>query len=170
MNSSPGFDVDRHFYMVSLSTTRLTPSGDANFFDQSLTGRGPPSSLHWRNSGTGNGREDVYLVVIGMLCPPRVVVRCFRIPLWRKVQRHTICSDSIQSLSAKYLLWKTRTSWSKRVPSFLFRLPSFSTAPFYAVTYRTICEAAFDPSSTFFLFLQNLLFVTFRTFFWCCRS
>ena len=48
------------FYMVSLFTTSLTPSGDANFFHQPLPGRGPPCSLHWWNSGTGSRRWGEY--------------------------------------------------------------------------------------------------------------
>ena len=42
------------FYSAYLSTTNLIPSGDVNFFHQSLTSRGTSSSLHWRNSGFGN--------------------------------------------------------------------------------------------------------------------
>ena len=38
---------------------RLLP-GVQNFSPQSLTGRWPTRSLHWRNSGTGNGRKRVY--------------------------------------------------------------------------------------------------------------
>ena len=34
--------------------------GMQNFFHQSLTSRGPPHFLHWRNSGADNGRESVY--------------------------------------------------------------------------------------------------------------
>ena len=32
-----------------------------NFFHRSLAGHGPSSSLHWRNSGAGNGRERVHI-------------------------------------------------------------------------------------------------------------
>ena len=39
----------------------------------------------------------------------------FQLPLWPRVQTHTICSGFIKSRSVKYLLWKERTSWSKRV-------------------------------------------------------
>ena len=93
LNSSLRFDVDRHFlYGFSFH--------------------------HELDSFQGN--EGVYLLVIEILCPPQMVVRCFRIPLWRKVQRQTICSNSIQSRSAKYLLWPARTSGANVFGHFLF--------------------------------------------------
>ena len=50
-NSSPLSLWIAIFYIISTSTTSSTPSGNANFFHQSLAGRGLMSSLHWRNFG-----------------------------------------------------------------------------------------------------------------------
>ena len=67
----------------------------------------------------------------------RVVVRCFRLPL-----NHLLfCllrfyKVLVISRSEKYLLWNARTSWSKRVRSFLIRLFSFLTDPF--IVARTV--------------------------------
>ena len=158
------FCVYRHFYMVSLSTTSFTPSRDAHFFPQSRTGRGPPSSLHWRNFGAGNGREGVYLLVIWVLCStPRVAVRYFRVPLWRKVQRQTICSDSIQFWSAKYLLWKAGTSGVNVLGHFLFVYFLFFKASFM-LTHFLLAPFLIFPVH-FFCFCNTCIFVKFRTSF-----
>ena len=56
--------------------------------------------------------------------------------------------------SEKYLLWKARTSWSKRVRLFLIRLLSFLTDPFMlarTVLFMTpllIFQAHFSVSAT----------------------
>ena len=120
LNSSPCFGVDRHFYKISPSTTSWTTSEDANFYHQSLTGRKRSSSLHWRNFGVGNGRERVYTCwSSGCYIHPGWSSDVFE-PLWRKVQRQAICSDSLQSRNAKYLLWKARTSGANLFGHFLF--------------------------------------------------
>ena len=55
-----------------------------------------------------------------------------------QVQRQTVCSDSIQSLSAKYLLWKARTS---------------------GANVYIFIGAAFDLPSTFLCFCNTCLFI-----------
>ena len=151
--------------MVSLSTMSLTPFGDANFFPQSLMGRGLPSSFHWRNSGAGNERERVYTLVIGVLCPLPVVVRCLRIQLWRKVQRQTICSDSTQSRSAKYLFCKARTSGANVFDLMFFVYFLFLKAPFMLSLTVHFYWHRFCLPSTFFCFCNTCSFVTCRTSF-----
>ena len=86
------------------------------------------------------------------------------LPLWEKVQRQTICSDSIQARGEKYLLWKARTSEGKRVRSSIFSLFSFFNSPFlcWHVPYIFYCATS-DLPTTFFCFCNTCLFVTFRT-------
>ena len=130
-----------------------------NFFHQSLTDRRPPSSLHWQNFGADNGKERVYTRwSLGCYVQPRGVVRFFPLLLDHLLRFHTIPKCGVPFVTGTYF-------WSKRVRSFLFRLFSF-LSPFYAVTCRTIFnDAAFDLPSTFFLFCNTCLFVTFRTSF-----
>ena len=73
-------------------------------------------------------RGRVYLLFLGLLCPPRVVVRCFRV-----FTAMTKGSDPIQSRSATYLLCKTRTSGANvfglvLFVCFLFLKASFTLA------------------------------------------
>ena len=81
-------------------------------------------------------------------------------------QKQTIRFDFIQFWSAKSLLWKARTSWSKRVWSFLTRLFSHFKSLFYGGTYRTFLLIF---PAHFFLFLQHVFTRNIPDFFWCCR-
>ena len=163
-NSSPRLGVDRQLLYGVYFYHELDSFRDVNFRPPISDGREPLSSLHCRNSGAGNGRDGVYLVVIGVLCPPRVDVRCFPIQLWRKIQRQTICSDSIQFRNAKYLLRKARTSGAN-VSNHLFFVYFFHS-PFlcWHIPYIFI-GAAYDLPIRFFYFCNTCLFVTFRTSF-----
>ena len=150
------------FIWFILTTPSLAPSRDANFFRHSRTDSSRPSSLNWRNSEASNRRGGEYTSWWSFIWnAPR---------LWPDVvvtfMTETICSDSIKSRSEKYLLWKARTSWSKRIRSFLIRLFSFLTAPFMLARTVRFYDAAFDLPNTFFLFLQH---VFIPKFVWRCR-
>ena len=114
-------------------------------------------------------RGRVYLLVSSLGCPLGWPPDVFGyLPPWRKVQRQTICSDSIQSRSAKYLLWKARASRSKRVRSFLICLFLFLEASLMLARTVHFYGAAFDLPRTFFLFLQHVFIRNIPNFFCCC--
>ena len=111
-------------YVFFLSTTRLTPSWDTNFFRQFRMDSGHPSSLRWLLSRAGNSRgESVPAGPFSLECSPgwsSDVLVSVRPSDFCLLQFHKIL---VISRSEKYILWNARTSWSKRVRSFLICLP-----------------------------------------------
>ena len=135
----------------------------------------------WRNSGAGNGRESVYLLIFGVLCPPQVVVRCFRIftaiaegsktSLGRAKARTRLglapsfkdrpSVPIIYNLEVRStFLWKARTSAANVFGHFLFLNFAFLKPLLcWHVPYIFI-GVAFDLPSTFFPFLQHVFSLT----------
>ena len=115
-------------------------------------------------------RGSVYLVLSFPWIIHPVITRCFRYRYGQISMRDDllfVCSGFINSWllirNEKYLLWNTRTSWSKRVRSFLILLYPFLNRPFYPDTYRTSLWTVIDfPSTFFFYFYNTCLFLTFR--------
>ena len=149
--------------MVSLSTTSLTSSVDANFLHQSLAGRGPPSSLHWRNSGVGNGRERLYTYWSS---------GCYVHPGWSSdvfgyryggmfKNRPSLpipCNPEVRSTFCE----RHALPGANVFGHFLFVYFLFLIAPFMLARTVHFYGPAFDLPSTFFYFCNTCLFVTFR--------
>ena len=152
LNSSPCFAVGRHFLyrfyfhheLGSFRGCKFLPpmSGGSRTYELS-----PLAKLRgwWRNLRRWYRYSFLGCPFGG---PPDVFGYSL---LWRKVQRQVICSDSIQSRSATYLLCKTRTSGANAFGHFLFVYFLFLKASlFYTGTYRTFfIGTAFDLPSTF---------------------
>ena len=161
-NSNSRFGVDRHFYMVSPSTHELGSFRDANFVPKSRTDSGRPSSLHWRNFGTDNRRERV---TFSVFCPPggrQMLSDTIRPSAFCLLRFHKI---TVPSRSEQYLLWKTRTSWSKRVRPFLLLFPVFKADHFTQTRTVRFYGTALIFQVNFFCFCNTRLFVTSRTSF-----
>ena len=157
------------FYMVSISTMSLTPSGDANFFHQSRTGREPPSYLHRRTPGlvteergcistchrgamtSPGGRQMFSDTVMAEGSKTDHLYRFHTIPKW---ELPFVEGTSFQEQTCSIISY-----------SFIF----FFYRPFYAGTYRTFYNAAFDLPSIFFLFLQHVFIRNISNFFRCHR-
>ena len=108
-------------------------------------------------------REGVYLLVIGVLCPPRVLVRCFRIPLWRKVQRPSVPIPYNPEVRSTFCGRHVHLEQCSVISySFIF----FFDPPLNDVTNRRFLLAPhlIFPAH-FFCFCNTCLFVTFRTSF-----
>ena len=133
----------------------------------SSTNLGPPSSLHWRNSGAGIARERGYSCwSSGCYVHPGWSSDVFGyLPLWRTVQRQTTVPIPYNPELSSTFCGRHVNSGANVFGLFLFVCYHFFQPPFYTVTYRTFCDVALIFQAQIFRFCNTCLFVTSRTSF-----
>ena len=141
---------------------------ECKFLPPICDGREHLSSLHWLNSGVGNEREGVYLLVtFSVLCPLGWSSDVFGyLPLWRKVQRdhlfrfHTIPKWEVPLVEGTYF-------WSNVFGHLLLVYFLFLTAPFMLSRTVHFVTPFLIFQAHFFLFLQHVFIRNLPNFLWC---
>ena len=166
LNSSPGFGVDSHFlWFLHPPRAWLLPGTQISSIN--LWRIAVVRALSIDRNLIGGTEDYTYtcwslFLVMSLRWSPDVLVNVTTQGFNHRPFTFCLLRFHKISRSEKYLLWNARTSWSKRIWSFLLLFP-FLNKLFYRGTYRTFYDAAFDVRNTF---LQH---VFIPKFFWCCR-